>query len=469
MITSKQLWEAIYKISMYSHFELIQSQEFMMASVQERRIIRFVTEKQNVQSLDFLVQKIEDNIVQQVDFKPQQIEIYLLNQPVPGDINDRSVKVKSLNDRNDFNTLSISRQYQILGKRRLKHSENFYQKRLMTSNSIDRAMISFAPVTSLLILINVVLYVINRMMHFNTATADFIEAGGLSHFNFVHGEYFRLISSIFLHFDFSHLLLNMLSLYIFGKLVEYFYGPVRFFLIYFLSGLMGNLLSLSFETSALSVGASGAISGLLGALLAYMVTSRRFDRKMVLQTAGGLILFFLLSNLFGRVNNWAHFGGLFSGFYIALLLYCYKYALKYFFLLLAGLVLMTVLLLMNIFSVKEEHIYNDRARISMQKGDFEEAEQVMKQTFAKEFENDESYQLYGLILTHEQSLAEGIATWKKGLKRYPDSSLLNYQMALAMRANDDYMSAEKYLTKSGRYMNKQEMKDLKKEIKVFGE
>ncbi|GGB04813.1 rhomboid family intramembrane serine protease [Macrococcus hajekii] len=469
MITAKQLWATLYRITQYSKFELKQPDELLMVNKKEKRVIRFVTDKQTVQSLDFLIQKINDNAVSRIGFIPKKIDIYLVNQPVPAGLSDSRVEVHELSKQADLQTMSISKPYQVLSKIKARQSESFYRKRMVSDNIIDRAMIKFTPVTLLLLLINIVIFLFNLALSFNDKTTDFIETGGLSHFNFVHGEYFRVISSMFLHFDFSHLLFNMMSLYIFGKLVEYFYGSLRFIVIYIVSGLFGNLLSLSFETTAFSVGASGAISGLLGALFAYMLVSRRFDKKMLIQTAIGLIIFLLLSNLFSNVNNWAHFGGLFSGFYMGLLLYTYRQSRQYCYMMIAGLFFITILLFMNIFSVKEEHIYNDMTRQAMQEGDFKKAEKISRAVFDKGFEDDETYHLNGLIKSHNISLAEGIAEWKKGLKIYPESPTLNYQMALAMRATDDYKEADKYLKNAEKYIKKQDIKDLKKELKVFGD
>ena len=81
-------------------------------------------------------------------------------------------------------------------------------------------------------------------------------------------ELFRLISSIFLHGGIFHLLCNMYSLYILGPQLESFFGKTKFVVIYIISGVIGNLLSMTFlQDGVVSVGASGAIFGLLGALL----------------------------------------------------------------------------------------------------------------------------------------------------------------------------------------------------------
>ncbi|TDM15540.1 rhomboid family intramembrane serine protease [Macrococcus bovicus] len=466
MITSKQLLETLYKITRYSDYKLVNSEELLLVSQKSRKAIRFVKEKQNVQSLDFLIQKTHHQIKDRLHSNPVSITIYLINQSVPAEFNSSIIKVHSLSRYSDLRHLDISRQYQIFSRIKGRQSERYYEKRLTTHHDIERAMLKFSPVTATLIMLNVLIFLIHSVITISTETVSLIEKGGLSHFNFVHGEYYRVLTAMFLHLDFSHLLLNMLSLYIFGKLTEYYFGPLRFLLIYLLSGLLGNLLSLSFDTSSVSAGASGAITGLLGALFVHMILSRKFDRKLLLQTAAGLIIFLLMSNLFGRVNNWAHFGGLFGGFFVALM---FKQAKLYLYMMTVGLALIIILLLMNTFSINEENIYNDKVQAAMVQGDFKTAERLAKDIFAKGYEDADTYRLYGLVLANNQSLAEGIATWQAGLKRYPASASLNYQMALAMRANDDYKKAQLYFDKAARYMSSKDTQALKNELKVFGE
>ena len=81
------------------------------------------------------------------------------------------------------------------------------------------------------------------------------------------GEYYRLLSCIFLHIGIMHLICNMYSLYILGTQMETFIGKMKFISVYFISGIVGALLSLALSGAVPSVGASGAIFGLLGAML----------------------------------------------------------------------------------------------------------------------------------------------------------------------------------------------------------
>ena len=163
-------------------------------------------------------------------------------------------------------------------------------------------------------------------------------------------EYYRIFTSMFMHFGIDHLLNNMVLLGALGWNLELETGKVRFVVIYLLSGIGGNVLSLyhgmSAETYAVSAGASGAIFGLMGALLYVVIANkgrlgRLSGRGILFMVAlslyfgltssgvdnwahiGGLMV--ALSLYFGLtssgVDNWAHIGGLISGFILGAVLY----------------------------------------------------------------------------------------------------------------------------------------------------
>ena len=143
----------------------------------------------------------------------------------------------------------------------------------------------------------------------------------------MNGErYYTLITSMFLHFGFSHLMNNMVMLLVIGYSLEPEIGKIRFLIIYLGSGLMGNLVSAWFDVSqgsyAVSAGASGAIFGIVGALL-YVCnpqswTSRRDFNKRT-RSDGSLSLYYGFTAQ--GVDNAAHIGGLVSGFLLAVLTY----------------------------------------------------------------------------------------------------------------------------------------------------
>jgi rhomboid protease GluP len=138
----------------------------------------------------------------------------------------------------------------------------------------------------------------------------------------LHGEPWRLLSSLFIHAGLSHLLLNMFSLWLLGLLVEDRVGPLRLVLVYLAAGVGGGLASLWWHVDGInSVGASGAIFGLYGFLLALLVSKKlvldKSDRRAMLGLVLYLVLSNLLSGLTGNIDNAAHLGGLLTGLLVA--------------------------------------------------------------------------------------------------------------------------------------------------------
>jgi rhomboid protease GluP len=137
------------------------------------------------------------------------------------------------------------------------------------------------------------------------------------------GEYWRLVMPIFLHGGWLHILGNSYALYILGPLMERVYGYGRYLTIYIASGITGAFLSMTFSTN-ISVGASGAIFGIAGAMLVmgYVhrdVVPRRWGRAF----GQGMIPFILLNFAWGLsvhgIDNWGHLGGLLGGALLAFL------------------------------------------------------------------------------------------------------------------------------------------------------
>lgn len=144
---------------------------------------------------------------------------------------------------------------------------------------------------------------------------------GLSREGILNGEYERFFTSMFLHGGLLHLLSNGIYLYYFGVRAERLLGTGRFLVLYLISGLCGGLLSVVFGSGGISIGASGAIYGLLGAML--LLTKKRGPRytgmnyaTMLLLAATAICFGFLEPG----VDNLAHIGGLLGGMVVFALL-----------------------------------------------------------------------------------------------------------------------------------------------------
>ena len=137
------------------------------------------------------------------------------------------------------------------------------------------------------------------------------------------GQVWRLFTAMFLHVSEMHLVFNAYALLVLGNEVERLYGSTRFLTIYLLAGLWGGLLSFAFGT-ALSAGASGAIFGLLGAMVAFFLSQREvfgtWGRQRLLNLLGVAALNLVLGFTMPHIDNLAHMGGLVSGAVIGWLL-----------------------------------------------------------------------------------------------------------------------------------------------------
>ncbi len=128
------------------------------------------------------------------------------------------------------------------------------------------------------------------------------------------GQLWRLVTCMFLHVDIVHLLCNMYALYIVGPRVEDFFGKKKFLLIYFISGISASLLSVGLNGNVSSVGASGAIFGLFGALLYFGYTYRGYVGTMVKsEILPVIVVNLLISFMLPGIDVWGHVGGLIGG------------------------------------------------------------------------------------------------------------------------------------------------------------
>ncbi len=134
------------------------------------------------------------------------------------------------------------------------------------------------------------------------------------------GEFYRLFTAMFLHADINHLVNNMLMLALAGAIVENYTGHIFYFFLYMLSGLLGNMISMAYEIRNgliwVSVGASGAIMGLVGFVVVWIVINRKTfvrNRNLVVRLIF-LGIFVIQACFFQKgANTAAHLGGFLTG------------------------------------------------------------------------------------------------------------------------------------------------------------
>ena len=177
-----------------------------------------------------------------------------------------------------------------------------------------------APVTSTILIINLIMLIIVAITGgFNPY--NLLRLGALwSPLVIENNEWWRIITSMFLHGSFSHFLGNaVIGLYVLSGALERIIGSKKFFFIYFLSGIGAGLLVV-FTSNALTIGASGAIFGALGSLLYIGIYRKDLMSVRDFQSIKGLVIFNIVFTFFGpNISVAGHIGGIVTGFLLSYL------------------------------------------------------------------------------------------------------------------------------------------------------
>ena len=183
------------------------------------------------------------------------------------------------------------------------------------ADRLEKVFKSKVPyITYLLIAINVIMYFVPLVFGKNNM---FIETFCIHGPSIRSGQYYRLLTGIFLHGSIIHLGCNCYALYVIGTQIESFLGRIKYLVIYFISGLVGGLFSMIFNGATGSIGASGAIFGLMGALAYFGYYYRVYFGNILKTQIIPLILLNLgLGFVLGGIDNFAHIGGLIGGVFV---------------------------------------------------------------------------------------------------------------------------------------------------------
>lgn len=173
-------------------------------------------------------------------------------------------------------------------------------------------------VTPILININLLIFslmVISGVSFLDPDIESLLKWGGNFRALTLDGQWWRLLTSIFLHIGILHLLMNMYALIYIGLILEPYLGKTRFFIAYILAGIAASTASLWWHSNVVSAGASGAIFGMYGLFLALLTTNLvdKSIQKAFLTSTLLFIVYSLLSGMEKGVDNAAHIGGLVSG------------------------------------------------------------------------------------------------------------------------------------------------------------
>ena len=182
-------------------------------------------------------------------------------------------------------------------------------------------------VTTLLVANNVIVYLILAIMGgsiTNIPTDTLVQAGAQNTALITStGEYWRIFTAMFIHFNILHIGLNMLSLFLVGRAVEVMYGKWRYLAIYLLSGIIGGIVTFFLQPDALAAGASGAIFGVFGAIGIFFIVNRRALGAYGNGAIGQWIFWLGLNLIWGfstpGIGILDHIGGLVAGLLLGLI------------------------------------------------------------------------------------------------------------------------------------------------------
>lgn len=271
-----------------------------------------------------IVKKIKK---QTFSFKVNTLSIYINlgeNVSIKGDINNMSfVNIKNTDDLKKYDSVmkifpDITNETNFKEEGMdlfIKLTQDINKKNEKDNDMAADIFKSKKPyVTYGLIVLNVIMFLLMYVLGNGSKDIEtLVKFGALFRPYVLNGEYFRIVSTAFLHIGVIHLLVNCYSLYVIGSQMESFLGKLKFLLVYLISAISGSLMSLIF-TDAVSAGASGAIFGLLGSMLYFGYNYRVFLGNVLKSQIIPLIILNLIIGIsLPGIDNAAHIGGLVGG------------------------------------------------------------------------------------------------------------------------------------------------------------
>ncbi len=293
------------------------------------KVIRIVSNHiHNEEQLDFDLYKAR-HVLKKIKKKTFSLKMNALT--VYTDLGD-NVELKEtgdidciyLYDEKDINKYDFLYQYFPDINNKLKFSEEGLQLFIKITNDINnknkedamKAERVFKPkksvVTAILVFINIIIYAFMALSGQYENIFNKYALYGPYVVNY--HEYYRLITGAFLHANIIHLLFNCYALYVIGSQIESFMGRVKYIVIYFISIITSSLLSIVLNNNTASIGASGAIFGLMGSLLYFGYHYRVYLGSVLRSQIIPLIVINLIIGFVTPgIDNFAHIGGLVGG------------------------------------------------------------------------------------------------------------------------------------------------------------
>jgi rhomboid protease GluP len=317
--------EGIYIISLFASDNNISNKEESVIEIYNNRIsqIKWNFIKQGYRNIKVLHVIISDNISLAREFIKDSDTYWIINESTNQLVIFENQRAEFLDARENIE--------QVLGFREGRYDSDS-RLDIAPNRAVDKIKkllsgMSGMAITCSILFINVVIFIIMDWSYDWSVYNFFVEQGGISYDTIINNhQYYRLLTHMFIHADIDHLFGNMIVLFFIGSQVEKRLGRFRYTILYFAGGIVAAITSLGYnrlhDSSTLSIGASGAIFALVGALVSIVI----FDRREFAEIGIQRLLFFVALTILNGMNtqgidNAAHVGGLLAGFVLGQVLY----------------------------------------------------------------------------------------------------------------------------------------------------
>lgn len=302
--------------------------------------------------------------------------------------------------------------------------------------------------TNILIAINVLVFVVmvaRGVSWFEPTSADLLRWGADYGPSTLSGQYWRTVTSAFVHIGIIHIALNMLCLWSLGRLHEKLLGPLMTVGVYLVTAVGGDLLSLAWDPMRVGAGASGAIFGIAATLIPVLYYGKLgLPPENVRKLLGYVVRFSLLNLLYGfrsNVNNMAHLGGLVTGLLVGLFL-AKTFSLpqeergtpRKATLAVAGLAM--VILLFGVTKAKSYAIDLQRGTEALDKGDLGTAIERLKKYTEAQPNDAYGHAVLGSALHQQKSYAQAASEYEQALQLHPNYRFVQLNLARVYLALD---------------------------------
>lgn len=468
----KNKWQAAFEVAKYTNYDFLHYENdtdiIWLKDRKKKTLMCLLDLDLSDNELEAITDNIfnsQDNLSKISGFPVKTINLYHLTEKKF----TRKFKSKTLkvNHRtvNNLEKIISNPFYKIDMKYKKPKDDAFYQRRLMSRQPFEKYMIKFTPMTLLLVTLNTIVLLINLIFIHLFNTYELTNLLAVSHYEVSSGEYYRLFTSTFLHAGVSHFLFNVFALYILGKFVEGIYTPWHMLVTYLAAGSISSLFSLVFLTEGISLGASGAVYGLLGLIIIHLLITRQIKAKLILQIIAVFAVVSALSMFVANINHYAHIGGLIVGVLLGIIFNFKRIKIKYTIIAAAVLVLFTMFSHYGMNQQTSIHPMDDEALYYYEEGNYDAALEVVNNSINKEVATDMTYYILGKLYIESGDQEKGQKYVDKSYEMNPSNELAAKEKILEFRKAQDYENMNEAISKLKTPVEDKELKILIDEAK----